>query len=32
MKKIIASLQPGNTDVVAAAFDSSDLKDAIKKL
>jgi len=31
MKKIIGSMS-GNSDAVAAAFDSSDLKEAVKKL
>ena len=32
IKGIIAQMTPGNSDNVMAAFDSSDLKDAIKKL
>lgn len=33
LKMIIASMQPGgDTNAVVAAFDSSDMKDAIKKL
>jgi predicted nuclease with TOPRIM domain len=32
MKGIIAQMNPGSTEVIAQAFDSSDLKEAIKRL